>query len=120
MPNPSRLGHLLRDSISYLCYCARTIHSGIAETLNAMPTRYTTDYSDPQGARFCSYVECGPMAWVVCIVDLRPTDPIIHQPIKVFGDFVEDPEAGKVMVEARLPWFLRSEHLPNQLLTWEE
>ena len=73
-----------------------------------MPTRYTTDYSDPQGARFRGYVECGPMGWVVCIVDLRPTDPIIHQPIKVFGDFVEDPEAGKVMVEARLPWFLKA------------
>jgi hypothetical protein len=85
-----------------------------------MSVQYTADYTDAQGVRFRCYVECGPMGWVATIFDQRPTNLRINRPVMVFGDFVEDPDSGKDMVQGVLPWFVRRERLSGQSLKWNE
>jgi hypothetical protein len=85
-----------------------------------MSIQYTAEYTDRNGVRFRCYVECGPMGWVATIFDQRPANRKSNRPSMIFGDFVEDPETGKTMVQGILPWFARREHLSAQPLQWNE
>lgn len=76
---------------------------------------FRADYPNDGPTVFRCFVQAGPVGWGAYINDLRTPEPTL-----AFGEFVDNPETGKALVERMLPRFLDRNELQNQSLIWRE